>query len=161
MLGDKKPVVMESDLDTPGGVATLGEDGKLSENQRPETTIAGVTGLEAALDEKAAKTVPAEAGNVATLDGDGNLQDSGVNLDSKQDKLTIEDEVTRESENPVKSSGIYAALQNVTIEMDDTPALDSPNAVRSGGVYAALRDLETQEISESAVEEMWNEWAAE
>ena len=35
-IGDKKPVVMGSDLAVPGGVATLGKDGILSESQRPD-----------------------------------------------------------------------------------------------------------------------------
>lgn len=35
-IGNKKPVVMESDRAVPGGVATLGEDGKLAESQRPD-----------------------------------------------------------------------------------------------------------------------------
>lgn len=34
-IGDKKPVVMESDRAVPGGVATLNKDGKLEESQRP------------------------------------------------------------------------------------------------------------------------------
>lgn len=36
--GEKKPVVMEADLAVPGGVATLWEDGKLAEAQRPDAS---------------------------------------------------------------------------------------------------------------------------
>lgn len=51
-LGDKKPVVMEFDRGIPGGVATLGGDGKLSENQKPNYSIDKVTGLQDALNSK-------------------------------------------------------------------------------------------------------------
>ena len=54
-------------------------------------------------------------------------------------QITTDDEVTEESPNPVKSSGIYKALQNVKIELDPGPIPDSEKAVQSGGVYTALQ----------------------
>lgn len=54
-IGDKKPVVMESDLAVPGGVATLGKDGKLAEEQRPDYGVDQIEGLKEALERLADK----------------------------------------------------------------------------------------------------------
>ena len=59
---------------------------------------------------------------------------------SKQDVLTFDNSPTANSNNPVKSSGVYTALagkQN-TLTFDDTPTQNSANPVKSGGVYTAL-----------------------
>ena len=64
-IGDKKPVVMESDLAVPGGVATLGKDGILDESQRPG--IGGIAGLENILLQKQGKLT----GNPGQLIGIG------------------------------------------------------------------------------------------
>ena len=40
-VGDKKPVVMEADRAVPGGIATLGTDGKLSSEQIPDMEALG------------------------------------------------------------------------------------------------------------------------
>ena len=50
MLGDKKPVLMESDKNTT--VATLGEDGKLTKTQLPDLTTESISGLTEALNGK-------------------------------------------------------------------------------------------------------------
>lgn len=112
-IGDKKPVVMGSDLAAPGGVAALGEDGVLSEGQRPDAE--GVGAIPAA--EKG------RAGGVATLDGEGKLNsaqrpDYGISqvsglrdaLEGKQATLAFDAEPTEGSDNPVKSGGVYDAL---------------------------------------------------
>ena len=53
--GDKKPVVMESDLTVPGGVATLDENGKLEESQCLDCSIDQIEGLEEVLESLADK----------------------------------------------------------------------------------------------------------
>ena len=45
-IGDKKPVVMESDRAVPGGMAALDESGKLAAGQRPDYTTSQVEGLD-------------------------------------------------------------------------------------------------------------------
>ena len=49
-VGDKKTVVMGSDLAIPGGVATLDASGKLAEAQRPDYSIEQIEGLKNALE---------------------------------------------------------------------------------------------------------------
>lgn len=86
-VGDKKPVVMESDRAVPGGVATLDSAGKLDEAQRPDYGIDQVTGLQAALDKKQATiTFDAEP----TEDSENPVTSGGVHdaLSKKQDALT-------------------------------------------------------------------------
>ena len=58
----------------------------------------------------------------------------------KQDALTFDDAPTENSNNPVKSGGIYTALsgKQATLTFDDTPTSGSSNPVKSGGVYTAL-----------------------
>lgn len=60
-------------------------------------------------------------------------------VSGKQDRLTFDDAPTQGSSNPVKSGGVYAALQNVSVETDAVPTEGSTKAVQSGGVYAALQ----------------------
>lgn len=68
-IGDKKPVVMESDRAVPGGVATLGTDGKLLEPQWPPASGLllpdGKTTLGEALEAKAPLDSPALTGSPA------------------------------------------------------------------------------------------------
>lgn len=54
--------------------------------------------------------------------------------------ITMDDTPTSGSSNPVKSSGIYNALQGKqnTLTFDSTPTASSSNPVTSGGVKAAL-----------------------
>lgn len=123
-IGDKKPVVMESDRAVPGGVATLGEDGILSEGQRPDAE--GVGAIPA--------TEKGKAGGVATLGEDGKLnaaqrpdysisQVSGLQnaLDGKQYTLAFDAEPTEGSDNPVKSGGVYNALSKKQPVLTGTP----------------------------------------
>lgn len=104
-VGSKKPVVMGEQLGQPGGVATLGTDGKLAESQRPTadgvklsdgTTIAAALAAETAArkkavsDEAAERTkelakktsvvIPSAVGNLAALAADGQLSDSGTRV---------------------------------------------------------------------------------
>ena len=60
-------------------------------------------------------------------------------VSGKQDRLTFDDAPTQGSSNPVKSGGVYAALQNVSVQTDAVPTAGSTNAVQSGGVYSALQ----------------------
>ena len=60
-------------------------------------------------------------------------------VSGKQDRLTFDDAPTQNSSNPVKSGGVYAALQNVSVQTDAVPTAGSTNAVQSGGVYSALQ----------------------
>lgn len=61
---------------------------------------------------------------------------------TKQAVLTFDNAPTSGSNNPVKSGGIYTALQGKqdTLTFDNAPTEDSDNPVKSGGVYAALED---------------------
>lgn len=61
-------------------------------------------------------------------------------VDGKQDALTFDNTPTANSNNPVKSGGVYTALsgkQN-TLTFDNVPTSGSSNPVKSGGVYTAL-----------------------
>lgn len=60
-------------------------------------------------------------------------------VSGKQDRLTFDDAPTQNSSNPVKSGGVYAALQNVSVQTDAVPTQGSTKAVQSGGVYTALQ----------------------
>lgn len=59
-------------------------------------------------------------------------------MPTKQDKLTFDNVPTSGSSNPVKSSGIYTALQGKqsSLTFDSTPTQGSSNPVTSGGVYS-------------------------
>ena len=70
-----------------------------------------------------------------TLEGNLSLADLGI-----QGALTFDNSPTENSNNPVKSSGIYTALNGKqdTLTFDNSPTENSANPVKSGGVYAAL-----------------------
>ena len=55
-----------------------------------------------------------------------------------QQALTFDDVPTEGSDNPVKSGGIYDALQNIDYQIDEEPTEGSTHAVSSGGVYDGL-----------------------
>lgn len=59
---------------------------------------------------------------------------------AKQDVLTFDDTPTASSTNPIKSGGVYSALQGKqdTLTFDNAPTANSNNPVKSGGVYTAL-----------------------
>ena len=59
---------------------------------------------------------------------------------SKQNVLTFDNTPTADSNNPVKSSGVYTALSNKqnTLTFDDNPTANSSNPVKSSGIYTAL-----------------------
>lgn len=81
-IGEKKPVLMEADRSAPGGVAALGEDGKVPKEQLPDDFIPK---------------------NVATLGKDGKLE--------KSQRPDVDSIPTENSENPVQSGGVFSALQ--------------------------------------------------
>lgn len=62
------------------------------------------------------------------------------NWNGKQSALTFDSTPTSGSNNPVKSGGIYTALQGKqnTLTFDSTPTASSTNPVTSGGVKTAL-----------------------
>ena len=62
-------------------------------------------------------------------------------MPTKQDKLTFDDTPRANSSNPVKSSGIYTALQGKqgTLTFDSAPTQGSNNPVTSGGIYTAIQ----------------------
>ena len=62
-------------------------------------------------------------------------------MPTKQDKLTFDNAPTSGSSNPVKSSGIYTALQGKqsSLTFDSTPTQGSNNPVTSGGIYTAIQ----------------------
>lgn len=70
-------------------------------------------GAKAALDDKADKVSNATNGNFAGLDSNGNLTDSGKKASDFQTALTFDDEPTENSNNPVKSNGLYVANRNI------------------------------------------------
>ena len=61
-------------------------------------------------------------------------------LDDKQDKLTFDNAPTENSNNPVKSGGVFTALagKQATLTFDDAPTDGSNNPVKSNGIYDAL-----------------------
>ena len=58
----------------------------------------------------------------------------------KRDTLTFDNSPTANSNNPVKSGGVYTALagKQDTLSFDTTPTSGSPRPVKSGGIYTAL-----------------------
>lgn len=58
----------------------------------------------------------------------------------KQDVLTFDNSPAQDSNNPVKSGGIYTALEQKqdVLTFDNAPTEDSNNPVKSGGIYSAL-----------------------
>lgn len=69
------------------------------------------------------------------------LQDAVDELASeKQDNLTFDNAPTQNSNNPVKSGGIYTALagKQDTLTFDNVPTANSNNPVKSGGVYDSV-----------------------
>ena len=75
--------------------------------------------------------------NGTVLSGNKSLDNLGA-----QAKLTFDSAPTENSENPVKSGGVYTALGNKqdTLSFDNVPTSGSSNPVKSGGVYSALSD---------------------
>lgn len=76
-------------------------------------------GAKTALDDKADKVSNATNGNLAGLDSNGNLTDSGKKESDFQTALTFDDAPTENSDNPVKSGGVYTANQTLTNELNN------------------------------------------
>lgn len=79
-------------------------------------------------------------------------------MPTKQDKLTFDNVPTSGSSNPVKSSGIYTALQGKqsSLTFDSTPTQGSTNPVTSGGVYdhrVVVGQKEGETLGEAATSE--------
>ena len=72
---------------------------------------------------------------------DSQLKNNANAARNKQDTLTFDEAPTSGSRNPVRSGGIYTALQGKqnTLTFDEAPAAGSRNPVRSGGIYTALQ----------------------
>lgn len=103
-IGDKKPVVMEYDRAVPGGVATLGRDGKLEESQRPD----------------------------------------------------IDNKPVEDSDNPVKSGGVFSALQlktnpNILINW----YLVGGGSQQGGGQFPINQRGETEYARDGYTIDMW------
>ena len=81
-VGDKKPVVMGYEKAVPGGVATLGPDGKLEEAQRPAVDDTPVKGSDNPVKSggvydalfKKQDTLTGTAGQLIGIGGDGTAQ---------------------------------------------------------------------------------------
>lgn len=75
-------------------------------------------------------------------------------LAGKENALTFDNVPQENSQNPVTSDGIWAALQakQDTLTIDAQPTLDSTNPVQSGGVAAALADKQDSLPSTSAAD---------
>ena len=73
--------------------------------------------------------------NSVTLVGNKSLADLGA-----QGQLTFDATPTENSDNPVKSGGVYSALagKQATLTFDNAPTESSDNPVKSGGIYSAL-----------------------
>ena len=71
---------------------------------------------------------------------DSQLKNNADAARNKQDTLTFDEAPTSGSRNPVRSGGIYTALQGKqdTLSFDETPQSGSRKPVRSGGIYTAL-----------------------
>ena len=112
---DEEPTEGSENAVTSGGVYDALQNVKIEMDPEPTQDSEKAVqsgGVYDALEGKADKAAPTAEGNVAELTEDGNLRDSGVKLEDKQDKLTFDKEPTAESENPVESQGIHAALED-------------------------------------------------
>ena len=71
---------------------------------------------------------------------DSQMRANADGLTRKQNALTFDDEPTAGSNNPVKSGGVYSALQEKQdkLTFDNAPVAGSNNPVKSSGVYSAL-----------------------
>lgn len=79
--------------------------------------------------------------------------------DGKQDSLTFDNMPTQNSDNPVKSGGVFSALANKqdSLTFDNTPTRNSANPVKSGGVFSALAEkANTEDIGNLWVWEKFN-----
>ena len=78
-----------------------------------------------------------DLGSIYFRDLDKDLDDL---FTEKQDALTFDNAPTQNSSNPVKSGGVYTALNGKqdSLTFDNAPTQSSNNPVTSGGVYTAL-----------------------
>lgn len=70
--------------------------------------------------------------------GNNTYADLGI-----QPTLTFDSAPTENSDNPVKSGGVYTALggKQDTLTFDSSPTDNSNNPVKSGGVYTAVKNV--------------------
>ena len=88
---DEAPTEGSENAVTSGGVYEALQNVKIELDPEPTMDSEKAVqsgGVYTALQEKADKAVPSTEGNVAELTADGNLKDSGMKLEDKQDKLT-------------------------------------------------------------------------
>jgi len=82
-----------------------------------------------------------QQGDVISADNLNDLENRiQAGFNEKQDTLTFDNVPTSNSNNPVKSGGIYTQLagkQN-TLTFDDAPTSGSSNPVKSSGIFTAL-----------------------
>lgn len=85
--------------------------------------------------------------SVTLKSGNNSLSDLGV-----QSELTFDNAPTENSDNPVKSGGIFSALSNKqnTLTFDNAPTENSNNPVKSGGVYTAVKTVDDKLFSSIA-----------
>ena len=86
------------------------------------TNIDSFADVETALGNKADKVSGATNNNFAALDASGNLKDSGKKASDFQTALTFDNAPTENSNNPVKSNGLYVANRNIYEAMSEMGA---------------------------------------
>jgi hypothetical protein len=100
-----------------------------------ETTVEDALG--ALSTKKASKVSSATNGNFAGLDASGNLTDSGKKPSDFQTALTFDNAPTENSNNPVKSGGVYSALRTINQTLTNQ-VKDMNNVYGSKNVLASL-----------------------
>ena len=80
--------------------------------------------------------------NTSSVDLSGYYTSAQVDqlLNGKQDTLTFDNAPVENSDNPVKSGGIFTSLagKQDALTFDNAPTENSDNPVKSGGIYTAL-----------------------
>lgn len=140
---------LESAVGAVGQAGTIRNDISLLQTKDTELQQA-VDGLDARCD-NLSSTV-SDHGTMLSAQAEA-IQENTTAIAGKQDKLTLDTEISASSENPVQNKVISAALdtkastattdaltQELTTKQDNltfdsTPTLGSPNPVTSGGVY--------------------------
>lgn len=126
-------------------------------NERNASEITNVGGAVNSLSDRTSATEDDIAdikGEVETINGE--IDDINDALEGKQDTLEILDDVTANSNNPVKSSGIYNALQEKinTNKIKDNPEPHGTDVLSTGGAYDIVQDIGEQldKIREDIIE---------
>ena len=77
-------------------------------------------------------------------------------LNEKQDELTFDSKPIQGSSNPITSGGVYTALNHIspTVQLDDTVSADSENAVKSSGIYTFVTGATVNLATKSEISDM-------